>query len=118
MFAVNVKYLATFFMKNMRNTLIFLFLSACGFGQISEDGLVGWYPLNGSGSDLSSQANNLILSNVTSAADRNGNAAGAVYLNGTTSWMVSTNNVPISGSNPRTLSVWIKSDELSFYKLL
>jgi hypothetical protein len=30
--------------------------------------------------------------------------------------MVSTNNVPISGSNPMTMSVWIKSDELSLYK--
>ena len=103
-------------MKTSCYILCAFFLAAHGLGQISESGLVGWYPLDGSGLDLSSQANNLILNNVTTAADKNGTAGGALYFNGTTSWMVSTNNVPISGSNPRTLSVWIKSDELSFYK--
>jgi hypothetical protein len=30
--------------------------------------------------------------------------------------MVSANDCPISGSQPRTISVWIKSDDFSFYK--
>jgi len=79
-------------------------------------GLIGRYPLDGDGRDLSPSANTLVTYSVQATSDRNGNPSGAVYLDGSTSWMVSTNNVPISGSNPRTMSVWIKSDELSFYK--
>ena len=85
-------------------------------GQDLTTGLVGRYPLDGTGQDLASQNNPLLMYNVQATSDRNGNPSGAVYLNGSTSWMVSTNNVPISGSNPRTMSVWIKSDELSLYK--
>jgi hypothetical protein len=94
----------------------YLAFTASLFSQASTNDLIGRYPLDGDGRDLSPAANTLVTYNVQATSDRNGNPSGAVYLNGSTSWMVSTNNVPISGSNPRTMSVWIKSDELSFYK--
>jgi hypothetical protein len=79
-------------------------------------GLIGRYPLDGDGRDLSSSGNNLVLNGVQPTPDRNGTANGAVYLNGTSAWMVTSADVPISGAQPRTVSVWIKSDALSFYK--
>jgi len=91
-------------------------LVGLALGQDLTTGLVGRYPLDGTGQDLSSQNNPLLMYNVQPATDRSGNTAGAVYLNGTTSWMVSTNDSAIFGSQPRTLSVWIKSDDFSFYK--
>ena len=85
-------------------------------GQDLTTGLVGRYPLDGTGQDLSSQNNPLLMYNVQPATDRSGNTAGAVYLNGSTSWMVSTADSAISGSMPRTISAWIKSDDFGFYK--
>ena len=81
-------------------------------------GLVGRYPLDGDGRDLSSSGNNLVLNGVQPTPDRNGNANGAVYLNGTNAWMVTSSDVPISGAQPRTISVWIKSDPFIFYSLI
>ena len=78
-------------------------------------GLVGRYPLDGTGQDLSSQNNPLVMTNVQPTIDRHGNNRGAVYLNGTTSWMVSANDCPINSSQPRTITAWIKSDDFSFY---
>jgi len=78
--------------------------------------LVGSYPIDGTSSDISPSLNHLKAYNVYKAPDRFGNADKAGYFDGNTSWMVSTSNVPISGSSPRTMSLWIKTDPLSFYK--
>jgi hypothetical protein len=83
---------------------------------IEVNDLLASYPLDGDGKDISDYQNNLIFSNVTASTDRFGKVGGSVYFNGLNSWAISTKDISLSGSNPRTLSVWIKSDDLTFYK--
>ena len=97
--------------KSLKILLFKAFIAAVVSGQDLASGLVGRYPLDGNGQDISSQNNSLVMYNVQAASDRTGNPNGAVYLNGTTSWMVTTNDSPIFGSQPRTISVWFKSDD-------
>ncbi len=101
---------------NPRAALLWLVILPGLFAQDITTGLVGRYPLDGDGRDLSGQPNPLVMTNVQPTTDRNGTPGGAVYLNGTTAWMVSTNDYPISGAQPRTISVWIKSDDFAFYR--
>jgi hypothetical protein len=91
-------------------------LAASASAQDLTTGLVGRYPLDGTGQDFSPQNNPLVLTNVQPAPDRNGNVNGAVYLNGTSAWMVTTSDSPISGDQPRTLAVWVNSGEYTFYQ--
>jgi hypothetical protein len=102
--------------KSLKILLFKAFIAAVVSGQDLASGLVGRYPLDGNGQDISSQNNSLVMYNVQAASDRTGNPNGAVYLNGTTSWMVTTNDSPIFGSQPRTISVWFKSDDFGFYR--
>jgi Concanavalin A-like lectin/glucanases superfamily/Immunoglobulin domain len=92
------------------------FLSLTCLAQDLGSGLVGRYHLDGTGQDLSSEDNPLVLYNVQTAVDRSGNPNGAVYLDGVTSWMATSKDSSIFGSSPRTVSVWIKSDNFSFYR--
>ena len=57
---------------------IALLLKVALFSQDITTGLIGRYPLDGTGQDLSQQNNPLVLRNVQPATDRNGNSGCAV----------------------------------------
>lgn len=79
------------------------------------EGLIGYYPFNGNADDMSGLSNNLIVTGASLSDDRFGSPDNAYYFNGTSDWMVSQNILPLSNSMPRTVSVWFKNENNSFY---
>lgn len=75
-------------------------LSAVGWAQSLTDGLVAYYPLNGTAHDVSSNERHGLASNVTPTQDRFGRADGALAFNGTERM-------------PTTSSLWLHDSLLS-----
>ena len=71
-------------------------------------GLVAYYPFDGDTLDRGPLKNNLINTGATLSADRFGNPNKCYQFNGTTNWMVSESNLPVSGSQARTFLLWLK----------
>ena len=72
------------------------------------NGLVAYYPFNGTGSDVAGN-NSMIMSNTVFGADRLGIANNALSFNGDVSrWCRSTNVVSASIINNFTMTIWIK----------
>ena len=76
-----------------------------------DPGLVAWYQLNDNASDSSENGKNGTVHNTISAADRFGNADGALSFNGSNSHVGLPNNKPIwLPQNDFTLSAWVRFD--------
>ena len=76
-----------------------------------SENLVAHYTFDGNANDASGNGNDGVLHDVTSTADRHGNAADAYHFNGTSSYI----EVPDSDSlrevgQTVTVSVWVKPD--------
>lgn len=79
-----------------------------------ENGLVGWWKLDGNAKDATPYADNGTLSNVTAVADRKGTANSAYAFTGTTPSNIALPNTgPYTkfGTNSFTVSSWIKTTE-------
>jgi hypothetical protein len=74
-------------------------------------GLLSYYRLNGTTVDQGIYENHFVNTNAAPAVDRKGNSASAYSFNGTTAWMVSEKNLPITGASPRTFSFWMKRED-------
>lgn len=74
-------------------------------GSCPTQGLVGWWPLDGSVNDLSGSGNNGTAYSITSAVGQDGDANTAYSFTGINSYILhTTNNInPTSG----TISVWV-----------
>jgi arabinan endo-1,5-alpha-L-arabinosidase len=70
-----------------------------------NSGLVAFYTFDGNGNNSASSALNLSGNNITYQAGRSGQAAS---FNGTSSWMTTSDTVPITGNQSRTVDVWLK----------
>lgn len=79
------------------------------------DGLVAHYRFTGNSQDSSGLSNHLSVVGATLAVDRLGQPNACYYFDGTSAWMVSQADIPISNSLPRTISVWFRNDDPSFY---
>jgi Concanavalin A-like lectin/glucanases superfamily len=76
---------------------------------IITNGLVAWYTFdNGSLQDKSGHGNNIIFSNATSVADRDGTPNGAYSFNGTSNYMQVANSPTLQLTNKMTLYAVIK----------
>ena len=88
-----------------------LVFAACGvaIGDIS-DGLVAWYPLDGSADDASGNGNNGTVVGGTFCEDRFGNTDGAIYLDGLNDYVNIGSGVkpPL----PLTMAAWVKLSSL------
>lgn len=74
-------------------------------------GLIAYWPFNNSGTDRSGNFNNGVVTDVSSTADRFGNALGAYHFDGSTSFVALPDNPPLRLSNTDfTLNSWIKLD--------
>lgn len=74
-------------------------------------GLIAYWPLDGSGADLSGNGNNGTLNNITPVADRFGNAGGACHFNGSSSYISVPDNAALRLSGTDfTLNAWVKID--------
>ena len=73
------------------------------------NGLVAYYPFNGTASDESGNGNNLALNaEVHLATDRLGASNGAIQFGNSTTTIRSFKNVGIVGNASRTMSFWVK----------
>ena len=82
-----------------------------------NNGLVAYYPFNGDAKDMSGNGNDGTVHGATPTSDRNGNLNSAYSFDGIDNY-ISTNFKGILGSNPRTISVWIKLDKKQLSTLL
>jgi formylglycine-generating enzyme len=71
-------------------------------------GLVGFYDFTGGSNDKSVIANHFVNTNAVPTVDRNGIPNRAFYFDGINAWMISQQNLPISGSSARTFSFWMR----------
>jgi hypothetical protein len=96
--------------------LSFVFVPLSSIAQIPTyvptNGLVGWWPFNGNGNDLSGNANHLANTNgvVSYSTDRNGESNSCASFNGSAYLSKSNPTLPIGNSN-RTYSVWVKMNQ-------
>lgn len=96
----------------LASAAVLLVLSGLGAtaGAAIMDNLVGYWTFDGNYIDSSSLQNALSVGAGTPAFTA-GQAGQALHLNGS-SWVGSQNNVVVSGSQPRTLNLWLKADAL------
>ena len=79
----------------------------------SQTGQVAFYPFTGNANDVSGNFNHGVVNGVVLTTDRYGTADKAYYFDGGNTYIEGIhagNNLPI-GSQPRTISCWIKSEE-------
>ena len=99
----------------MKN-ILFMFLYVvtifiASFAQIPSNGLIAYYPFNGTVMDSSGNGHNAtIVGSVTFGADRFGNANSAVYVLGTGSYIDCGSTLINSSPTSLTQCVWIKTN--------
>jgi hypothetical protein len=93
----------------MKNLLLFGVLALClnSFGQVpsyvSTNGLVGWWPFNGTANDESGNGNNGTVNGAALTADRFGLADSAYSFNGISDFIELPNIIPVQVG---TISFW------------
>jgi len=76
-----------------------------------NNGLIGDWPMNNSGNDISGNGYNGILTNVTATTDHLGNANGALLFNGTSSYVTIADNGNLRLYNTDySISAWVRLD--------
>jgi hypothetical protein len=88
-------------------TMAVIALSLNVFGQVTTNGLVGYWPFNGNANDESGNNHHGVVNGATLTADRFGNANNAYYFNGYSSY-ISINPSAITYNNGLTISLWVK----------
>lgn len=73
-------------------------------------GLTHYYPFDGNTSDLGPSQNDFVNTNAVAASDRLNRASASYAFDGNSAWMVSEENLPISGSAPRTFAFWMRAE--------
>lgn len=86
---------------------------------VPTNGLVAYYPFNGNANDVSTNANNGVVSGATLTTDRFGNANSAYNFNGSTDFInvTSNNSLNFQTNNTFSLSYWIKASSLNSSKV-
>lgn len=95
--------------------LPFIFGSACKKNKVKDtlsDGLIAYYPLNGTVLDSSGNSLHGINEFVSFVVDRLGKTSGAGDFNGKTSSMVVKNASALNLSNDFTIATWFKADTI------
>ncbi len=72
-------------------------------------GLLGWWPLDGNGSDISGNNRHGTASGAVASQDRHGWENHGMYFDGVNDRIV-VSGPWISGNSPRTVSIWAKSE--------
>ena len=88
------------------------FLASVASAQIPSTGLVGYWPFNGNANDESGNGNNGTVNGATLTMDRFGSANAAYSFDGLSEINCSMNAAP-SGNQTRSLSLWIKTDNIN-----
>ena len=92
--------------------LLGLSLSAQVPSYVPINGLVGWWPFNGSTNDESANGNNGTNNGATLSNDRFGNTNSAYSFNGTSSYINIPNSASLQFNGGLTISAWINAASL------
>ena len=76
-----------------------------------QTGLIGYWPFCGNANDASGNGNNGTVNGATLTTDRFGNASSAYSFDGVDDF-ISTNLVPVIGSNNRSVSFFLKAESI------
>jgi len=102
-------------MKKIIATMIlagtFLIVSAQIPRHIPTNGLVGYWPFNGNGNDISGNGNNGTVNGATLTTDRFGKTASAYNFYDTATIFGSCNSFP-SGNSQRSISIWYNASNI------
>jgi hypothetical protein len=79
---------------------------------VPTNGLIAYYPFNGNANDVSGNGNNGTVNGATLATDRFGNVSSTYNYNGINSF-ISTNFMPPTLNQSRTISLWFNDDDAS-----
>lgn len=90
-------------------SIILLFTEIC-FGQVSNKGLVAYYPFNGNANDESGYKNNGIINGAELTTDRFGYPNNAFKFDGTTAFIDVPSSSTLALTGDKTVSVWVKID--------
>ena len=101
------------FMKFIYSLAIITLFYFNSYSQISTDGLIGYWPLNGNAKDSSGNNFNGELNNIIPTTNRFGKPNSACYFNGVNSTFVFPNESELKPLLPASFSFWIKFDEFS-----
>lgn len=93
--------------------LIGCFFYITAIAQIPTDGLVAYYPFNGNANDESGNGNNGTANGASLIEDRYGVLNKAYSFNGNGDYLSINTISNVTGNNPRTVSAWIKLDDLA-----
>ncbi|MCD8740864.1 LamG domain-containing protein [Mucilaginibacter roseus] len=78
---------------------------------VPATGLIAYWSFDGTGNDLSGNANHGTINNLSSTADRFGNPIGAYYFDGSTSYISVPDKAALRLNNTDfTLNAWVKLD--------
>ena len=106
-------------MKALIRSLLCFSLLSVGVAQGSLlDGLVAYYPMDGSAVDMSGNAHDGSVSGATPTNDRFGAASSAYQFNGTSYISVPDSPDFTFGANPFTVALWAKLDSLGNYYII
>jgi hypothetical protein len=87
--------------------LLTLLITGTGYANLNN-GLVAWYPFNGSANDESGQGHDGTVYGATLTTDRFGNPNSAYSFDGVDDYVRVPDDPQLDGMNSLTLSVWVK----------
>ena len=94
-------------------TITLAFLGHVHAQSFLTNGLVAFYPFNGNANDESGNADNGVVLHATLANDRFGDSGKAYYFDGSSQIGIQAAGTFLpAASQPRTISVWLKPDNL------
>lgn len=94
--------------------ILFFLLWANVFAQVNlNNGLVGYFPLDGNSNDQSPTAINGVVNNAILANGKNNNANGAYFFNGINSYVDCTSNNR-NITNTIVVSAWVKTTSTNY----
>jgi hypothetical protein len=74
---------------------------------VPNDGLIGWWSLNGNATDQSSQANNGNINGATTANDRFGNSNNALSFDGNNDYVSLNDSIGNFGTSDFSITAWV-----------
>jgi hypothetical protein len=100
------------FMSPLKKLILIVFFFAASllsFSQVNlNQGLMAYYPFNGSTNDVSGNNNNPSFNNATLTSDRFGNPSSAYHFNGTNNYMQIPNAPTLNFTNKMTIVTWVR----------
>jgi hypothetical protein len=104
-------------MKYFPLLFLFVLLANLGWGQSSylpQNGLIGYWPLDGNANDAHLFGNNGVMGNTTPSIGRHGHNASGLYFNGTNTYVTIPSAVMAQVTSSFSVSIWVNPDTLLF----